>query len=105
MKDEEQLLPSGKWSWSAIAIFLAACAAGPITTVWQQAAGGDERMAAAYTGLTVAAVVFLLGIPVAIVALLRERKRRLLCGICSVLYAIPLLGSVILFVVYLSNKR
>lgn len=104
MKTEE-LSPSGKWSWIAITIFLAACAAGPITAVLQQPFSGEEHMAAAYTGLIVAAVVFLLGLPIAIVALLKERRRRLLCGICSALYAIPLLGIVALLVVYFFNKR
>jgi ABC-type proline/glycine betaine transport system permease subunit len=103
MKEEAQPLPSGRWSWIAIAIFLTACVAGPVVTVWQQASSGEEHMAAAYTGLIAAAAVLALGLPVAIVAFVKEKDRRLLCRISSTLYAVPLLGAFFLLIAYLAN--
>ena len=104
MKEEAQPLPSARWSWSAILLFLVACATGPAVTWWAQPHSGDESMAAAIDGVTASGVVFALGLPFAVAALLKERRHRILSRITGVLYAVPLLGLLCLLLVYLANR-
>jgi ABC-type proline/glycine betaine transport system permease subunit len=104
MKEEAQSLPSARWSWSAIALFLVACATGPAVTWWAQPHSGDESMATAINGAIASGCVFALGVPFAIAALLKERRRRILTGITSVLYGVPLLVLLFLSLVYLANR-
>lgn len=104
MKEAAQPLPSAKWNWSAIALFLIACAVGPSVTWWEQPHSGDESMAAAIDSAIASACVFALGLPFATAALLKERRRRILTSVTGVLYAVPLLGFLCLLLVYLANR-
>ena len=105
MKKDPQSLPSAKWCSLAMAFFFVACVTGPAVTWWQQPGGGDESMAAAINGAIAALCVFVIGVPFAVAAIVKERRRRVLCGITSVLYAIPLLGLLCMLLVYLANRR
>jgi len=62
-------------------------------------------MAAGLDGLMAAGCVFLVGVPFAVAALLKERSRRVLTSITAVLYAIPALILVGVLFVYLANRR
>jgi ABC-type nitrate/sulfonate/bicarbonate transport system permease component len=105
MKNDAQPLPSAKWSWSAIGLFVLACATAPVVAWWQQASSGDDFMAAGLDGLLAFLGVFVIGLPFAIAAALKERRRRVLCGISSFLYTVPLLALLCCLLVYLANRR
>ncbi len=104
MKEDTQPLPPAKWSWIAISILLIACVTGPMVAWWVQPHGGDESMAAGIDGAIVALCVFVIGVPFAVAAVLKERRRRVVCAVASVLYAVPLLGLVCMLFVYLANR-
>jgi hypothetical protein len=105
MKNDAQPMPSAKWSWSAIGLFVVACATGPVVAWWQKPSGGDDYMAAGLDGLFASLGVFAIGLPFAIAALVKERRRRLLCGISSFLYTVPLFALLCCLLVYLANRR
>ena len=100
MKNEKTMTRSGLWSWSAITIFLLAFAAVPITSFFLDPHGGDESMAAALNGAYVATGIFIFGVPIAVIAYVKEKERRILSRVCAVLYALPIVAFIYCLVVY-----